>query len=302
MAKSCVKIHPPGGKIKMTYKECIDLCIEAITYILEDGLSLKKEKTKETTIVLNENGFVQIEQDKTNIFLPSSKEYPVAPSYVLSKFFNGYTDIMSDNKQPHMITNIVSSLISLNEPIKYKRPFSYIELVNKITNLINKYQLGATNSSLIDLDYIHLKRSLSSVEKDQCETFQNRVLNIGNLKYQELINLSITHPETARIIERMYQIELLLEEYCRKNILLEQGRWEQSFSTQSLQEVDLESPIDWESFCDIIAYANYQKQRENTIYWKESQGKSQNTTILGLEEIILPGEIEFLEDSKVHRL
>lgn len=279
----------------MKYSDCIATTMATINYLLENGWSLSnKDNLNYMNLKLSERGFVLEEESRFDTDLTyGTEQVALSPSYVVGMLFNGGYDENYGEKKSHAVTDIVRQLPNWD----LQKPISYIELVHLIDRMRNKYSTGKIDStSTIDMDYLRFKKMISQVKRDEYVTLKNQILSLGNLDYETLTNIRVTKPAIARKIERLYQVELLLERYSKTKILEEAGKIDLDYDEyydyyEMLDGVDLlKHSVSWEEFCDLVKYANDEEKKKATDYWQRNSGYSNpKLTALGLDEMPLPG-------------
>lgn len=116
---------------------------------------------------------------------------------------------------------------------------SYVEIV-KLIELIQKKPLSKSSDKTINFDYGRLKSLLLKSKKDDISGFRNEILSLLDLSYEELKNIAITNPVLAGKLEKMYQLEKLLEKYCKMELAryLIPGKKDYDFHSDQLGLLD----------------------------------------------------------------
>lgn len=274
----------------MNYRSCITLTMQVIEYLLENGWNLSNtDNFNDLHIRLEDSGFVLEEEQRLGGELTyGASKVAVSPLYILRNLFDGGED------EKDLVT-VVGRNIS---DYKFNNAFSYVDLVNKLDLMRYKYSRGIA-ANVKDIDYYKFKNKYGNWPKDNYASLKNQVLSISGLDYEDLVNLRVTREGLARKIERMYQVEKLLEEHCYKIILDKKGILDIynddliDFEDEC-RKIDLESEnISWDEFCCYVRelntiecdYVNQEYVRE-----RRSYPGLVKITVLGLDLLALPAK------------
>ncbi|MDD3341621.1 MAG: hypothetical protein PHN72_05500 [Bacilli bacterium] len=281
----------------MLYKDCIRATMTIIHHLLDSGEYIYNSDSNSLNCMrlgLNEKGFVLEEESRLGCqFLYGANQIPLSPSSVLSVFFAGGFDYKHKNFRTHAITEMSKKIPRR----KLQKPISYIKLVQLLEDMRNRhYKDGTTTPTTIDIEYARFRQFLKEIDMDTYPSLKNEIIDIENLSYMSLINIRETQPTTARKIEQMYQIEVLLEKYCKERILLENKPdeiecYEEKEFSRMIDTIDLSKvEVDWIMFCEIVKESNFFQIMKDNKYWKENRNNpSTRPTIFGLEEMANPG-------------
>lgn len=180
-----------------------------------------------------------------------------------------------------------------------KNQISFIEVVKSIEAMRENYETDKINTSIIDINYLRFKKIMSKVKKDEYISLKNQVINLRKLDYNTLTNIRNTNPVIARKCERMYQIETLLNKYCKFKILDISYDNNDYIYRDEFEKNDLSKyKVDWNDFCDSIQQLNEDEIITENEYWQKHKDYYRNIklTTLGLDEMVLSGTPNALKD------
>ena len=276
----------------MNYEQCIRLTMRGLEKFLESHTKYTSSKNFNIShIELADDGFKLIEetrfQTEYSYGVPSIQ---VSPYFIIKMLFDGL-DGKSDE---------INSWVKKISEREYTSSISYLEVIKMIDNMRDTYNQGIESNS-IDIQYFKFKKMLSSVSKDDYASLKNQILSLKNLDYASITNISNEHRTLARKMERMYQLELMLRQFCIKHLIqegeikLSPEEWNDYLTTSDLSdailgEVDLKSQkTNWTDFCSTIREGLKEDKDKINVEFKNEYGENNpKLTVLGLDAIYLP--------------
>lgn len=267
----------------MKYSTCISIVMAAIDYMLEKNWQFQNLPNR--ILKITAKGFVLEKDESYNQKMIDKNSIFVSPSRLIAMLF----ELLETDKP------VITEIIEQTPKYKLADPISYIGLVDYLDKMrINAGSIVATEK-VIDLNYIRFKQMILQFKKYSISSHQE-IFELGSANYKSLVNLKTMNPVIARRLERMYQVETLLTEYCKKKILQrpEADIFDADYVSylEALDKVDLANhTITWDEFCKLIRIANLKEVAAQNEYWQYRQmdSSSPTLTVLGIEEIILPG-------------
>lgn len=273
----------------MDFRSCITITMQVLEFMLENGWNLSNENNfNETTIKLKDNGFILEEEQRFNgVFTYGVREVAVSPLFVLRMLFDG------DEFNKDLVTKMGGYV----PEYKFNGAISYIEMVKFLNEMRNNDSKGLCKNCL-DKSYFEFRKKYRNYKRDSYCSIKNQILSISNMKYEDLANLRVTREGIARKIERMYQVEKLLEDYCYKIALERKGIIDIYDDVEEIydykeecEKIDLASEtIPWSEFCVYVRELNSNEiDRVNLEYRRERyQSDFGKLTVLGLDLLPLP--------------
>lgn len=196
----------------MNFESCITLIMQVLELSLESGWKLSNgDNFNDVYIKLCDEGFIREEDARFNCEC-EYKSVRVSPLYILNLLFDG------NDEKSDFVTRVGREV----SEDKFKNAISYVELVKMIDKMRDTFnRVGDEEYS--DINYVKFRKKYGKCMRDPYDSIKNQILSISNMKYGDLVNLRVLNPGLARKIERLYQVEKLLREYCYK-IILEKKR------------------------------------------------------------------------------
>ncbi len=272
--------------IIMGYESCVIVTMQVLELLLESGWELSsKDNLNECCIRLNDEGFIEEEKQRFNgSFSYGVEKVAVSPLYILRMLFDG------DEGKKDIVTIFAKEV----PEYKFNGAISYVELVKMIEAMINNYYCNG--GEIEDINYFKFRKKYINWKRDSYLSIKNQVLSISGMKYEDLVNLKLTKRGLARKIERMYQVEKLLRDYCYKIILDRKGIADVYIDDlyeyeDECAKIDLSrESISWEDFCIYIRELNLNEiYSVNQEYFEESKyDYNRKNTVLGLDLLALP--------------
>jgi len=232
----------------MSYQELISAVMTAITYGLGIGVVVSKG-----FLEIDENGFFIIRDNGLEEDSPEEKrKVYLDPSSVIYFLFNKDADLGDK------VTPLICFMIDYLSFNNIKDLPSYTEIIA----LIKKIKKFNGESGTISFDYGRLKAMLAKVPRNENDDFIWKLSNMADLSFAEISNIAVTNPIFFGKLEKMAELEQLLERYCQEDLAKDLGVGQKGYDYRTdflglLDTINLSDyDTDWLSFYDAICCYN----------------------------------------------
>lgn len=285
----------------MNYLDFINIYLGSIIYLLErEWIFIVKDNLNEYQVKLRAEGFIVIEETRFNATpLLDNGKTKVSPEFIIDLLLYNINSFIKGNS---VFTNASIETLARNIPEnEIYNKIHFIELVTLLNNIHRNYYSLKNENGTNDLSYIRLKQLLSDLGSPNSFCIKSEIINLQKLSYEEVANLNSFKPELARKIEQLYKINLLLINYLKSYLIIN------NYHLNISSPIKIEDyKIGWADFLACIEYFNTkEKDEQNRLWLKEMilQRKDDifKLTDLGLQKIIAPGSLDAIQALRLYK-
>ncbi len=253
----------------MTYGEYIKKIMNAIETKCLSGIDLI-DKSQQDIVSLNLSGKGFTIHNKDGSLIRN-----VSEDFVINTFFH----FEINTKKMKERSGYIKELYIDNEYSGVSDIVSYRELVKIMESVIDEDERNLIfPDNIIDLKRYKLDKILSSIKNVNI-----LCTHLSSLKGKKLDEFKDKYEEEARMIERMYSVEIKLNKYMYK-FFLEMAK--------KGYEIDMDSLCNFDLFYQVVSFKNIMDMVEQNTSIKRKSNDGEEKTIFGLPDISYTSELK----------